>query len=94
MASTVTGSSGAFFGNPLKRTRNCSCSNSTGCPLANSFRAFYEPAFTALLPIPLAALISPIRHHPTADDEKTVWILGSNIKTTSSPISKTKKRYM
>lgn len=34
MASTVTGSSGAFLGKPVKRTRNGSCSKATVLPLA------------------------------------------------------------
>ena len=53
MASTVTGSSGALFGKPLKRTRNCSCSNSTGWPLANSL------ADNTLLINPPSATVSP-----------------------------------
>src|ERR1039458_9357799 len=53
MANTVTGSSGAFFGKPLKRTRNCSCSNSTGCPLASSF------AESTLVFNPPSATVSP-----------------------------------
>src|ERR1022692_1393673 len=53
MAIVVTGSSGAFSGSPRKRTRNFSCSNLTGFPLAR------ERADCTLFIRPPRAAVSP-----------------------------------
>jgi len=45
MARVVTGSSGAFPGRPVKRTRNFSCSNLTGAPVAK--RRAISPGYEA-----------------------------------------------
>src|SRR5579864_3269045 len=52
-AIVVTGWSGASAGSPVNRTRNRSCSNFTGCPVASN-RADFTPVFS-----PESATVSP-----------------------------------